>query len=620
MLDLQDRRLLLESLRPPDGYQLDRAVGTTFSLDLHALLTTPLAFTFFDIEDDEGNPSHDPLALLESVRRHASRISIFCQAAQIHVPKRQERLFAYLEKSVFEVVAPDREGIFHPKIWVLRFICEGAPVLYRILCLSRNLTFDRSWDTVLALEGRLLERSYAIAANHPLGDFIKDLPSLATRAVPRSVQESVDLIQDEIRRVQFDPPPGFSPDIRFWSLGLRKRRTLPFPDGNRPLLIVSPFLSDGLLQRATERRNGCVLITRTESADQIGRETLARFERVFVLSQEANPEERGEEVGGEEDTEVEGQGSLSGLHVKLYVIDDGWKARVWTGSANATEAAFGKNVEFLVELEGQKGDCGIKKLLEQVRGETNFADLLREYNPPDNPPEADPLQQELERRIKEVKRSFSEDGLYAEITPDDNSQEFDLVLRKPAGTLLTIPEGATLRCWPVTLPFGRAVQLLPDREIVANFNRVSIDALTSFYALRLTLTRTGKEASESFVVKLPLEGEPPDRLDRLIRALLKNKQQVLRLLVLLLADLDVLISGTAGSPSLGLGVDGGGGGDEFPLLESLLRALESDPRKLDRVHRLVTDLCKTSEGAGLLPEGFQHIWSPIWEVRKGLQA
>ena len=47
MLEPRVRRQLMEALRPPSGYELDRAVGTTYSLDLLALLTTPLAFTIF---------------------------------------------------------------------------------------------------------------------------------------------------------------------------------------------------------------------------------------------------------------------------------------------------------------------------------------------------------------------------------------------------------------------------------------------------------------------------------------------------------------------------------------------------------------------------------------------
>ncbi|MBX9719438.1 MAG: hypothetical protein K2X36_11450, partial [Microbacteriaceae bacterium] len=81
MLDPRGRQLLLAALRPPDGFRFDCAVGTTFALDLIALLTAPLAFAMFDWQDDEGRltadpagPGADPLALLESLRRCADRI------------------------------------------------------------------------------------------------------------------------------------------------------------------------------------------------------------------------------------------------------------------------------------------------------------------------------------------------------------------------------------------------------------------------------------------------------------------------------------------------------------------------------------------------------------------
>ena len=170
MLEPNDRRLLLESLRPPPGYELDCAIWTTYSLDLLTLLTVPLAFTFFDWEDEEGRPTADPLALLEAVRRYADRLSVFCEAGAMNVPNAHRLLFVHLEQSVVEVAAP-WGGSFHPKVAVLRFTAPDKPVRYRLLCLSRNLTFDRSWDTMLVLDGELTKRKRAFAENHPFGDF-----------------------------------------------------------------------------------------------------------------------------------------------------------------------------------------------------------------------------------------------------------------------------------------------------------------------------------------------------------------------------------------------------------------------------------------------------------------
>ena len=104
MLQPGNRRLLLDALRPPAGYRLDRAVGTSYSVDLLALLTAPLAFTFFDWEGEDGRPTTDPLALLEAVRRNAERIHLFCQAARLKIPHSGQTLLA--------VEAHAREGAY----------------------------------------------------------------------------------------------------------------------------------------------------------------------------------------------------------------------------------------------------------------------------------------------------------------------------------------------------------------------------------------------------------------------------------------------------------------------------------------------------------------------------
>jgi hypothetical protein len=93
MLEPQSRTALLEALRPPDGFSLSRAIATTFTLDLTALLTAPMAFSLYDGLFDHGQSkagddpvaSLDPYALLKAVREHAERTLVFCQAGRITV-------------------------------------------------------------------------------------------------------------------------------------------------------------------------------------------------------------------------------------------------------------------------------------------------------------------------------------------------------------------------------------------------------------------------------------------------------------------------------------------------------------------------------------------------------
>ncbi|MCA9317410.1 MAG: hypothetical protein KDB73_18130, partial [Planctomycetes bacterium] len=296
MLEVRHRTLLLESLRPPVGYRLEAAIGTSYTLDLMALLCVPLAFTWFDWEDEEGRPSADPLALLEALRRHARRIHVFCQAGMTALPPTGKPLLVYLERSIVEVKPPTAGGIFHPKVWVLRFVDGEGAVRYRVLVLTRNLTFDRSWDTCLVLEGDLKDRQRAYARNHPLADFVESLPGLAVRgAVSGEAVAATSLMQEELRRVAFEVPEGFDEDsLRFHPLGSPGyEEAWPFPQdvpGNRRLLVVSPFLDIGSLRWLVEAFPLVEVVSRPEVLARLPEDLRSDLGRLWTLVPEADPE------------------------------------------------------------------------------------------------------------------------------------------------------------------------------------------------------------------------------------------------------------------------------------------------------------------------------------------
>ena len=57
---------------------------------------------------------------------------------------------------------------------------------------------------------------------------------------------------------------------------------------------------------------------------------------------------------------------------------------------------------------------------------------------------------------------------------------------------------------------------------------------------------------------------------------------------------------------------------EIFVFETLLRALERNPKKLSQVARLITDICNTPGGKDCLPDRFEEIWNPIWAVKEEL--
>ena len=229
----------------------------------------------------------DPLALLEALRRYGDRFTIFCQSGQIRLPPKYPPLVTFLEPCIYDVQLKDPDGVFHPKVWALRFVAEDGAVRYRVLCLSRNLTFDRCWDTVVALDGELTDRSNAIAANHPLADFIAALPGLAGRPLPRERRQGVAKIADELRRVRFTWPEGFDENqCRFWVAGLEGRAVAPFGARQDKALIVSPFLSNAVVRDFLDHTEETHLVSRPESLQELPQETLQRCKSVSFLAPE----------------------------------------------------------------------------------------------------------------------------------------------------------------------------------------------------------------------------------------------------------------------------------------------------------------------------------------------
>ena len=80
MLEPGKRLLYLEELRPPEGYQLDRAIATTFSLDLLSLLMAPLSMVLHESQSRDEF-LRNPMAALEAIRRSAGDWCILSKRA-----------------------------------------------------------------------------------------------------------------------------------------------------------------------------------------------------------------------------------------------------------------------------------------------------------------------------------------------------------------------------------------------------------------------------------------------------------------------------------------------------------------------------------------------------------
>ena len=576
MLDPNNRQLLLDALRPEPGVAFDAGVGTSFTLNLDALLLAPLAFALFGTDD----ASHDPIALLAAIQQHASKLALYCDRSHITTKPSEQKLLVLLEPTIKPVAAPG-EGAFHPKLWALRFRRRDGSLAHRLLVLSRNLAFDTSWDLIVSLD----ESPDGGLPGEQVAEFLTDLDRLSPSPITKDVARS-------IRSVRFDLPEPFD-DGRLHSFGLARSSpdVIGQASGSRGL-VVSPFLTAPRLSDLQGLGRNRTLVSTPHELERLGETGVEGWGTPLTLSENADAED-GEPTG------------LRGLHAKLYVTDDGDRSTWFVGSANATGSATGRNVETVLELHGPKRKVGVGALLTTAGSGVQFAHLLEEFQIVGVEPRPMTAEEEDEERLEELAAKICAGEFQITVAPTGSG--FRLFLRRD-GDLIDLGPGDELYARPVTRKTSRQVDL--GGGVIAELEVATASEITSLVAFQL---KSGRKTTEPrlFVVQAELIGAPEDRVDRLLVELIPDKRRFALLLFLLLAAEDSEADIAARARHLLEGQTDGNGNDGalgIPLYEALVRASAREPEKLVAVDKLVTQLCKTEEGASRLPDGFAGMW------------
>lgn len=626
MLDPDDRCLLSEQVLPPHGYTFTDAIICTYSLDLTALAGVPLAL----LQSDPlslGDAAGARIEALRAVREMSSRLTVFCQAGAIHVPSEWRDAFLWLESSVVQVRPNAARAVFHPKLWLLRFASKTGQVSYRLLVLSRNLTYDRSWDVIARFDGPVINRKNGIRANVPLVQFIEALGNVSAIPVVGDMSESHgerrDLFARELRTVRFKAQDDNIQHWAFWPLGIPGHqyplgqlfdgRRSPFQSwaegaqrAGRRLLVVSPFLSGGMLDTLAEAGFPVSLVSREdaldENADRLPDDWFPEGEaaRIFSFRHEMS-------LAG---------APLSGLHAKLWVADDGWHAHLWTGSANATEAAFTRNVEFLLQLSGPRAKMGIDTLL----GAKGMDPLTTPYLRP---------QETIDEAMLTLKRQqealdwllnglVTGSQLKARITQSGETC-WALALHLSETDALHV-EGQPVR-WkarPISVPWSRVVSA-SENAAPCQCEDLAIHELTEFWTIALELPDAQLRAEAT--VRLHAEGEWPQFAARESAALSRHLRDAdslaLYLEFMLAGDDEALRKRMRRQRQKGQG-DGKPSSEPLrPLFETMLQALAERPEALGEV----VDLVESSRESGLMQDiAFQKLWAAFREAQSRISS
>ena len=603
MLGPDERRLYTECLLAPPGYRFDHGLATTFTLDLETLLALPFTLAMQSTADPDALLV-DRVALLQALRATTSRLSVFHQRGYLTVPRRHGVFFGLLEDCVFPVVARHEAGIFHPKLWILRFTADDE-VRLRVIVLSRNLTSDRSWDLALVLEGS--PKRGRVAPSSELAELITELPRLAALGgapVSEPRRELVASLAAEVARTELAPPDPFDrrTPARFHTLGLGRKSFSPRPSGNGTrLLCLSPFLSASSLDKARSLAPDVTVVSRDDQLEKLSDAALAGWS-CRVLTEAATTDESAEDSTSDDQA---ARVPPMSLHAKALVVEDRMNHVIWwVGSANLTDAAWeGRNVELMVELHGTMKHVGIDRLSE-------FLGLCAPWERGGTAPAAAEHERALER-AEAVRDAIvrSEFRLEARSVGD----AWNVVLHHA----LPHPDDAHVRVWPVSLPEAHAARPLLGEP---TWTAIATVSLTAILAFEVTTSVDDATAVVRFALKVPTRGFPEDRDAHVVRHVVDSKEGFFRYLRLLLAEGE----GPLGVPGLdvaGLGGDIASSGDARTLfgdmvLEDLVRTLSRDPKRLEAVERVVRDLGSTPEGSALVPREFSDLWELIRTVRE----
>lgn len=599
MLAPDDRTLLVDLLAPPEPeMQLRSAVATTFTLDLVALLAIPMGLAGSDL----STAGMDPLAVLGAIRQYADRLNVFCQAGEVSVPGEANDLLTFIEPTVHQVKAP-RDGVFHPKLWILRFADEGGEEMYRLVCGSRNLTRDRSWDTAISLEGRRTRKIQEV--NKPLAELIRSLPARVPTGVDDSRVQDINDLVEGLRRVEWQNPEGsYSTGewLKFHVFG-RGRSARPRMDGYKRL-VVSPFLTSRGLDEVWPGGSGaCRLVSRPEEINALegdARDLVELHATTQILNDQVA-------IADFESEESGVKWALQGLHSKLFVVERARIAHLFIGSANATGAAWSVNDEVLVEVTGSAKTFGVDAIV----GSGGMESILQPHAMSDSAPTDvdDDVRFKIERMLRDLA------ALPWTATVDVESET---ELRLQSHGSVTSPEvgGADLTLSFRPLTVGAAVKAAEVGQSV-DFEWLLSDMteITPFFvaSVRVTDGRNVVEASTVFLAKLI--NDPLDRHDRVLAKRFENPGEFLRFVMMLLQ--------LAGKDEFGMDWGAGSGsggmfgiqGEAEGALEAVLGALTESPDSIDVIDRLVRQLTATTSGQTVLPDGWDDFWRAVVTAR-----
>ena len=594
-------------LAPPDNYMLDFAIGTTYSLDLDALVGACISLGLS--EETDSDLMKNPICLLEALRATGDKVALFCEGGQIHTPNNITSLYILLEKMVFQVSTSKRKEItkypsFHPKFWLLKYVDERGTPLFRVVVLSRNLTFDRSWDVTFTMDGKVNGRK--TLKTSPIVDFVSYLTSnLPSDENAKAKLKKIRMIMRELPYVHFELNSREFEDFEFLPTGIKNsnggfhttadKPFVPlFEDSFHEILIMSPFLTNSVIREFVDRNKYInhteyMLFTRAMSLGKLNPNDCADF-RIFTMKDAVVD---GESTISEEEQQIQKQD----IHAKIFMVRKYSDTYLYLGSLNASHNAINGNVEFMVMLKSKNRYLNMRKLSEAFFNgyEDNPSNPFQEVKLTDSVvvDEEQEKNNILEGYIKEINRMKPT----AMVLTNEENYDVNVYFAKFENSKYKVTVSPLL---------SNKTEMISENVL---FKSLSLTQLSEFFKISVS---DGTSTIQRVII-IPTDGIPEDREKAVVSNVVKDKECFYRYIAFLLGDNYVLSALETANGTNAMGVGNTQKIIQTPALyEKMLQTAATAPERFKEIDYLI----KAVAADGVIPEQFEELYNVFKKVVK----
>lgn len=596
-------------LMPPKGYKLESAVGTTYSLDLEAL--TSVAVCLGLSEEVDSKLMQNPICMLNALQKVSDRLILFCEAGQIKAPSRPTALSVLLEKIVVEVALPKDKGTgrypaFHPKTWMLSYINSEGDRKYRFVVMSRNLTFDRSWDISFAMDSSKKVRQKRKST--PICNFLEYL-SLNVNKQCIDYLKKRNLIRKmmkEIKDISFSlDSKVFGENFEILPLGIGEKaykiendKLFCTQKGNadstfNELVIMSPFLSGSVIadfnlsDRALAECSR-TLITRRSELGKLRECDVNNF-IIYTLKDEI--------IDGEDEISDESSNKRKqDIHAKIYLRRKYADVDLYLGSMNASYSALNKNVEMLVKLSTKNKHLNGERFLDDIfcgnadDTKNPFEQVTIESAIDDT---ADINRDILEDKIKYLCRTKK----IAYISKDEsNTDRYNIKIE-----FTGIDTDENIMISPIN---SKRKHILSEH---VEFLDMEILQLSEFYKVEI---KSGDTVLNR-IIMIPTIGFPDNRENIVVNSVIGDKVSFIEYISLVLGD-DYILSMIEGKQIRESGMFSKKSGIMPAIYEKMLKVAVTEPEKIKDIGYVL----KMVNDSEIIPDEFRRLYETFCSTLK----